>query len=107
MTKEGVEGKGWTVCMTCMQYFTGTMQLQLAWRRWARVREEPETSELRLGVAMNLSSALHGQGRYALSAAMDRKTLEMQKRVLGKEHTGTSRYALHNCELCKCNLCSR
>ena len=95
----------WVECMTCKQNFTGAMALRLARRRWARVssiplsrrfHHEPEVSAFaRCKAATHLANALRAHGQHAEAAALHRETLEVLKRVLGKEHPDTLKTAMN------------
>ena len=91
---DGIVSVRWFQCMTCKHMFTGAMELGLARRQWARVCDEPTTNKMRMTAAGNLAIALAHQGQHAAAAAVHRETHDMQKRMLGPEHSDTLRTAL-------------
>jgi hypothetical protein len=81
--------KGWWVCGTCGQGFTGFMLLGLAELWWSKAQRLPKENEQRIIAAQNLADALHGQGRHSEAEALYRKTRAVRPRVLGPEHPRT------------------
>jgi tetratricopeptide (TPR) repeat protein len=65
------------------------MQVGLAEEWWSRSRDEAAHSDQRLSAAMLLAIALTTRGRYAEAEQMERQLLELQRRVLGREHPNT------------------
>ena len=92
---DGKNSTRWDDCMTCKQRFTGTMQLELAKRGWARVSADPEGNDSRMRAAQRLANALRSHGQFAAAEAMLREGLEVAKRVLGPEHPNTLMIAMN------------
>jgi hypothetical protein len=81
--------KGWWLCWTCGQVFTGFMRVGLAEVWWSKAQHLPEEDKECMLAAQNLADGLHGQGRHSEAEALYRKTLAALQRVLGPEHTDT------------------
>ena len=81
--------QGWWCCSTCMQEFTGAVQVGLARAWWATVASNDEGDTERLAAAANLANAHAGQGEYTEAEKLEVAVLTARKRVLGEEHPNT------------------
>jgi tetratricopeptide (TPR) repeat protein len=83
---DGIDSIRWLNCMTCGQAFTGAMDMSLVIRRWARLCCKPVSDGSRMTAATNLASALNAQGQHEFAEGILRRTLGVQRRVLGQDH---------------------
>jgi hypothetical protein len=73
--------RGWSICATCDQSFTGRMALGLAEAWWGTVQDLDEASEKRQTAGTILASRLDEMGRHAESEAMARELRAVQQRM--------------------------
>ena len=85
--------KGWCVCPTCKQEYTGAMRLGLAETLCARLHGRPAEDDNRLRAQNNLANAYAQAGRLAEAEPLFRDLLATQRRVAGPNHANTLRVA--------------
>jgi len=93
----------WTSCPTCLQDFTGDMEVGLAKARWERVSARAPEDPERLFVANNLAVTLQESADDHQGALfLLEEVLAVRRRTLGDEHADTldsiTNLALHHTE---------
>jgi tetratricopeptide (TPR) repeat protein len=86
--------RGWQVCITCGQEFTGQMGMGLAEAWWSAVQGFDEENQERQYVGNVLAQALGQQGRYAESEETCRELRAVQHRMSGPESANAMDTAL-------------
>ena len=87
--------KGWYVCATCKQRYTGAMQLGLAEAQWERHRRQPARNHDRLAAQNELAGAYSSQGRHAEAEELFRQLLTAFRRLVGADHENTLMVAMN------------
>ena len=81
--------EAWRECQTCEQRFTGAMATGLGEAWWSRVCDQAEESQERLCAAHCLAECRRLDGQYAEAVQIQRKVLDVMRRVKGEEHPDT------------------
>ena len=81
--------KGWIVCPTCKQHYTGAMKLGLAEAMCAQLKGRPAEDNDRLGAQNNLANAYAQAGRLAEAEPLFQDLLATHRRVDGPNQANT------------------
>jgi hypothetical protein len=94
----------WVRCPTCLQHFTGAIEVGLAEARWERVKGRSPQDPERLFVANNLAVTLQESARdYDGALRLFEEVLGVRRSILGDEHPDTldslTNLSLHHMEM--------